>query len=212
MILIGQYDSPYVRRVAIALRLYGMDYEHRPWSTFADADRIRPYNPLTRVPTLVLDDGEVLIETNAILDHLDEQVGPERSLIPRQGPQRRAALKLCSLAEGLADKSVSLLYERVLHPEPSPAWSERCERQIGDALAALESDRGRRSSSYWWGETIRHEDIAVATAIRLTREAHPALFDENLLPALAGLAARCEARAEFMAVTQPLLPPRPDRG
>ena len=60
MILIGQYDSPFVRRVGIALTLYGMPFEHRPWSTFGEADKIRPYNPLTRVPTLVLDNGEVL--------------------------------------------------------------------------------------------------------------------------------------------------------
>src|SRR5215210_7335048 len=57
MILIGQYDSPFVRRVAIALRLYGIGFEHRPWSTFGDADRIAPYNPLRRVPTLVLEGG-----------------------------------------------------------------------------------------------------------------------------------------------------------
>ena len=63
MILIGQYDSPFVRRVAIAFRLYAMAYEHRPWSTFGDAERIAQYNPLRRVPALVLDDGEVLIES-----------------------------------------------------------------------------------------------------------------------------------------------------
>ena len=68
MFLIGQYDSPFVRRVAIALRLYGMPFEHRPWSTFGDADKIAPYNPLRRVPTLVLDSGEALIESTAILD------------------------------------------------------------------------------------------------------------------------------------------------
>jgi glutathione S-transferase len=89
MILIGQYDSPFVRRVAIALRLYGMAYEHRPWSTFGDADRIAPFNPLRRVPTLVLDNGEVLIESTAILDHLDELVGPARAMIADSGDRRR---------------------------------------------------------------------------------------------------------------------------
>ncbi len=68
MILIGQYDSPFVRRVGIALHLYGMTFEHRPWSTFGDGDKIALFNPLRRVPTLVLDDGEVLIESGAILD------------------------------------------------------------------------------------------------------------------------------------------------
>ena len=70
MILIGQFDSPFVRRVGIALELYGLAFEHRPWSVFGDTDLIRPYNPLTRVPTLVLDNGEALIESHSILDYL----------------------------------------------------------------------------------------------------------------------------------------------
>ena len=74
MILIGQYDSPFVRRVGIALTLYGLAFEHRPWSTFGDAEKIRPYNPLTRVPTLVLDDGDVLIDSTPIIDYLDSLV------------------------------------------------------------------------------------------------------------------------------------------
>ena len=61
MILIGQYDSPFVRRVGIALTLYGLPFEHKPWSTFGDAEKIRPYNPLTRVPTLVLDDRDGIV-------------------------------------------------------------------------------------------------------------------------------------------------------
>ncbi len=82
VILIGQYDSPFVRRVAIALRLYGMPFEHRPWSVFGDADALAAYNPLKRVPTLVLDDGDVLIDSAIILDWLDEVAGPERALFP----------------------------------------------------------------------------------------------------------------------------------
>src|SRR6478672_8615188 len=98
MILIGQYDSPFVRRVAIALKLYDIAYEHRPWSTFGDADRIAPFNPLRRVPTLVLDNGESLIESAAILDYLDELVGPSRGMIAESGEPRRHALKICALA------------------------------------------------------------------------------------------------------------------
>ena len=71
MILIGQYDSPFVRRVGIALTLYGIPFEHRPWGVFGDTDKIREYNPLVRVPTLVLDNGEVLIESHLMLDYID---------------------------------------------------------------------------------------------------------------------------------------------
>ena len=85
MILIGQYDSPFVRRVAIAMRLYGMAFEHRPWSTFGDAQRIAAFNPLRRVPTLVLDEGDVLVDSVSILDHLDEVAGPAKALIANRG-------------------------------------------------------------------------------------------------------------------------------
>ena len=147
MILIGQYNSPFVRRVAIALRFYGIAYEHRPWSTFGDGDRIAPFNPLRRVPTLVLDDGEALIESGAILDHLDEIVGPSRAMIADAGPARRHALKVCALATGLADKAVSLIYERVLHQTTSDQWVARCRTQIADVLTALEASRADRAAS-----------------------------------------------------------------
>src|SRR6478752_6725080 len=141
MILIGQYDSPFVRRVAIALRLYGLPFEHRPWSTFGEGDKIAPYNPLRRVPTLVLDSGEALIESFAILDYLDELVGPEQAMLARSGPGRRRQLKICALATGLADKAVSLVYERVLRKDQLKLWVERCEAQIGGVLAVLEKER-----------------------------------------------------------------------
>jgi glutathione S-transferase len=208
MILIGQYDSPFVRRVAIALRLYRIDYEHRPWSTFGDADRIAAFNPLRRVPTLVLDDGEVLIESGAILDHLDESVGPSRAMIADAGDPRRHGLKVCALATGLTDKAVSLTYERVLHQTTSDAWIARCGAQIADVLAVLEADRVAKSASrFWFGDAIGHADIAVACALRFTREAHPGLFDEQRWPVLAVHAATCEGLPAFREIAQPFLPP-----
>src|SRR5277367_5893296 len=132
MILIGQYDSPFVRRVAIAMKRYGLSYEHRPWSVWADAEELGRVNPLRRVPVLVLDDGTALVESASILDALDDLVGEERALLPRRGPVRRDGLRIASLATGAADKAVSLLYEKVLHPagHASPVWVERCEAQI----------------------------------------------------------------------------------
>lgn len=207
MILIGQYDSPFVRRVGIALRLYGMAFEHRPWSTFGDAEQVARYNPLRRVPTLVLDDGEVLIESGAILDHLDEVAGPSKALIAADGPDRRRALKVCALATGLADKAVSLFYERALHQETSRTWTERCAEQISGVLDVLEADRAARPTPYWFGNAIGHADIAVACALRFTREAHPGIFQERHWPALAAHADRCEALEPFRDIAQPFAPP-----
>ncbi len=203
MILIGQYDSPFVRRVAIALRLYGFAYEHRPWSVFSDAAEVARFNPLKRVPTLVLDDGEVLIESGAILDHLDELAGPEHALIPRGGEGRRHALKICALATGLADKAVSLVYERVLHEDSSRLWVERCASQIAGVLDALEADRAARPTVWWFGPSIGHADIATGCVLRFIGEAHPGVFDAARWPSLAAHAAACEALAPFGAVVQP---------
>ncbi len=210
MILIGQYDSPFVRRVAIALRLYELFFEHRPWSTFGEGDKIAPYNPLRRVPTLVLGSGETLIESTAILDYLDDLVGPEDAMIAPRGPARHRGLKICALATGLGDKGVSLLYERVLRKDPSKIWVERCQAQIGGVLDVLEQERTAVNTPYWFGERIGHADIAVACVLRFISEAHPQLFDAARYPALAAHAAGCEALPPFQEIVQPLAPPSGD--
>jgi glutathione S-transferase len=208
LILIGQFDSPFVRRVAIALELYELQYEHCTWSTFGDADLLAQFNPLRRVPTLVLDDREALIDSAAILDWLDEHVGPERALIAPRGPERRAALRICALATGLADKAVSLLYEHVLHKEVSQIWIDRCRIQIADVINVLEADRATRRRPYWFSEKLNHADIAVACALRFTREAHPGLFDPARWPALERHAMHCERLDPFCRIVQPLDPPK----
>lgn len=127
MQLIGQFDSPFVRRVGIALELYGMAYEHLPWSTFGDWKRFAHHNPLRRVPALVLDSGEALIDSAAILDHLDEVHGREVALIAPVGDARRAALRRIATATGIADKAVSFFYARLFASSLDAAFVARCE-------------------------------------------------------------------------------------
>lgn len=207
MILIGQYDSSFVRRVGIALRLYGLPFEHRPWSVFGDADRIAALNPLTRVPTMVLGEGEVLVDSVAILDHLDSLVSPEQALCPREGAGRRQSLRVSALASGLADKTVSLFYERRLHQTPSGTWVERCLRQIRGTLAALEADRAGRAGPYWFGDRIGHADIAVAASIRHMRDSHPDLAGLDGCPTLTAHCEQMEALPVFQEISQPFIPP-----
>jgi glutathione S-transferase len=205
MILIGQYDSPFVRRVGIALREYDMPFEHRRWSVWGDADKIAAYNPLRRVPTLVLDDGTSLIESGAILDAIDELAGAARAMIPREGAARRDALRVISLATGTADKAVSLLYEPLHRAHPSESWMDRCRLQIGDGLRALEDDRARRSTGWWLGEQLSHADVAVGCMLRFVGDAHPRLLDRARTPRLLEHAARCEARPSFLEILQPIV-------
>ncbi|MEY2757810.1 MAG: hypothetical protein RIR33_1588 [Pseudomonadota bacterium] len=204
MILIGQYDSPFVRRVAIAMRLYGMPFEHRPWSVFGDADKIAAYNPLMRVPTLVLNTGEALLESHAILDALDQLAPPGLVMMPPAGAERREAMRVCSLATGLADKAVSLVYETVVHQRGTKAWVERCRSQIAGALRELETSRMQHPTEWWFGAHIGHADVAVACVLRFLGDAHPGLFDlADGWPLLAAHAARCEALDSFRDLQQP---------
>ena len=206
MQLIGQYDSPFVRRVGIAMARYGMTFRQEPWSVWADADALAKWNPLRRVPVLVLDDGTALVESAAILDWLDDQVGPERALLPRSGVARRDGLRAAALATGLADKSVILLYEHVLRKQPdrSAVWVARSEAQIREPAALLERERAARATPWWLGDALSHADVAVACALRFLAEAHPKLAAEAVGPALSAEAARCEALSEFREICQPL--------
>jgi glutathione S-transferase len=207
MILIGQYDSSFVRRVGIALTLYSIPFEHRPWSTFSDVELIRPYNPLARVPTLVLDNGDVLIESHLIIDYIDSLVAPEKAMYPKAEPLRHQALKVAALATGLGDKVVGLFYELRLHEQTSDMWVQRCRAQIDAVLNALEADRTGRKTDYWFGDKIGHADIAVAAVLRHLNDAHPGLVDMGAFPALAAHSKRLEAMPVFQAISQPFIAP-----
>ncbi|QRY66845.1 glutathione S-transferase family protein [Ensifer sp. PDNC004] len=207
MILIGQYDSPFVRRVGIALSLYDIPFEHRPWSSFGNADELRVYNPLTRVPTLVLDDGTVLADSHIILDYLDSLVSDDRVLLPRTEPARHRALRVATLATGLGDKAVSLFYEKRLHGAVSALWVDRCRRQIEETLQVLETSRSEGTGAYWFGERIGHADIAVAAVLRFLKEVHPDLVAVARYPRLQAHADMLEALPVFQTISQPFIPP-----
>jgi glutathione S-transferase len=165
MLLIGMFDSPFVRRVAITMKLLDMPFEHANWSIGRDFDRIREYNPLGRVPTLVLRSGESLMESSAILDYLDEAAGRERALLPPSGPDRRQALKLMAMATGAAEKGVLQVYEGVFRPEEKRhrPWLERLRVQMSSSLAAIDRYAGERGASQWLvGKRMTQADITAA--------------------------------------------------
>lgn len=207
MILIGQYDSSFVRRIGIALTLYGIPFEHRPWSVFGDADKIRAYNPLTRVPTLVLEDGGVIVDSPSMIDYIDSLVPADRAMLPRHEPARHEALRIVALGTGLAEKGVALFYEMRLHDTISAVWVDRCRAQISATLQALETDRAARLGPYWFGDRIGHADIAVAASLRHLTNSHPGLVDMNAFPALRDNAAKMEAMEVFQEISQAFIPP-----
>ena len=207
MILIGQYDSPFVRRVGLALTVYGFMFEHKPWSAFADAALIRAHNPLARVPTLVLDDGGMLTDSHVILSYLDGLMPPEKRLMPEGEPARRQAHTVVGLACAAADAAVSLFYELRLHETASDMLVKRRSGQIAGALAALESEATGCSGDFLFEERLTHADIAVAAACRFISEAHPRLVALADFPRLADHCTRLEVSEVFQEVSQPFIPP-----
>jgi glutathione S-transferase len=200
MLLIGMYDSPYVRRVAISMKLCGIAFEHGDWSVGAGFERIRQYNPLVRVPTLVLDDGEVLFDSAVLLDFLDEMVGPQRALLPRVGRERRTALRLMAGAIGAADKAREQVYERAFRPPEKrhEPWLARCRTQMHGGLSEIERHASERGTGRWLvGERLTQADITVVCAFTFLIEALALSAHTAPYPALRALAARCEALPEF---------------
>jgi len=203
MLLIGMFDSPFVRRVAVSLKLLDIGFEHANWSVGRDFDRIRAYNPLGRVPTLVLDDGEALIESAAILDYIDELVGPARALLPRSGPERRAALKLMAMAVGAAEKCVAQVYEEAFRPPERrhAPWVERCREQMLAAAAQMERACAAAGAGAWLvGERRTQADVTATCAYTFMSDTGRLPADPAQFPAWRAHAARCEALPAFQAV------------
>ncbi len=203
ILLIGMFDSPFVRRVAVSMKLLGFVFEHANWSVGKDHARIRSYSPLGRVPTLVLDDGEVLTDSAAILDHLDSVVGPERALVPAIGMARRQVLQFMALANAAAEKGRELINERIARPpemrhEP---WEARCRSQMHGALGEIERRYAQRPGKWLVGEHLTQADITLACVWACLREA--VALEDDPYPSLAALAARCEALPEFVATRLP---------
>ncbi len=209
MILIGQYDSPYVRRVGIAATLYGVAFENRPWSTFGDGEKIEAYNPARRVPALVLDDGAVVVESAYALDWLDDRrrASGGEALIPAGGVERREILYRTALATGLSDKIVALFYEKALHEVRSDLWLARCRAQIAASLKALDALRAEASGDWLMGDALTHADIALGCTLQHARESSRDEIDLDAWPALAAHNARCEASPAFQAIYKPFTGP-----
>ena len=196
MILVGQYDSPFTRRVAVALHWYGVAFVRDTRSIFGDAQAMGQISPLTRIPALVLDDGEVLIDSAAILDWLDE--GADRPLIPRQGSERRFALQFTALASGMMDKAGAVVYERHLH-EPAhrnPDWEARC---LAQTRAGLQECARRLRGPYACGEKMTHADVMITCAIGYMQDRLPEALAGLSIAPLLELAAHCETLPAFVA-------------
>ena len=201
MILIGRYVSPFVRRVAVTLKTLGIAYEHRPLSTIDNRAEVQAVNPLGRVPALILDDGEVLVDSNPILDYLDELVGPERALVPASGPERRRVLQLVAFGLGAADKALACFIERKLRPVDKQ-HQLLLERFAEQALAGLHHLEGLCTDQWLAGPRLTQADITAVAAVDFIAATWPEMLPADGFPRLRDLCRRANALPAF-AETHP---------
>ncbi len=198
MQLIGMLDSPYVRRVAISLQLLGLPFEHRSLSVFRTFDQFRAINPVVKAPTLVCDDGTVLMDSTLILDYAETLAAP-RSLMPGAPRQRQTALRTIGLALAACETSVQLVYERHLRPpeKPHAPWAGRVIGQMHAAYGELEAELARRPPDA--GGAIGAAEIMTAVSWYFTERMLPGTVRDASYPRLRALSAWAEGLPEFLA-------------
>ncbi|HZA95049.1 MAG TPA: glutathione S-transferase family protein [Burkholderiaceae bacterium] len=190
MILVGRYRSPFTRRVAISMQLLGIAYEHRPHTAWSNLAEVRAVNPVGRVPALVLDSGESLFDSSAILDYIDQLAGPQRALVPPREPERHQVLRVTACALGVLEKVVAALYEQTMHPAEKvhQPWIEHNESQARSGLQWLAALPQSPSLA---GAGFTQADVTTIAMYDFTRIVNARLIPDGKYPRLDALATHC---------------------
>lgn len=197
MRLIGMLDSPYVRRVAISLECLGIPFEHEAVSVFSTFEKFRSINPVVKAPTLLCDDGEVLMDSSLILQFIEATAAHGRSLWPRDPAALQHEFRAVGLALAACEKSVQIVYERNLRPPEAQyqPWLQRVTGQLLAAYAGLESEVQHRPAAF----LALHSQAAISAAVawQFTQSMLASIVPAGYHPALAGLSQRLEQTREF---------------
>jgi glutathione S-transferase len=200
MQLIGMLDSPYVRRVAVSLQFLGLPFQHRSISVFRAMDQFRQFNPVVKAPSLVCDDGTVLMDSTLILQYAESLADPGRSLMPASVTETQRVLRVIGLALAACEKSVQIIYERHLRPQDKQhePWVSRVTGQLLAAYTALEDELSRVCLQTNRG-TLNQAGITASVAWHFTQAMLPEVVASSGHPALSRLSAASEQLPEFRA-------------
>jgi len=192
MKLVGMLDSPYVRRVAISLDLYGVAFEHQSLSVFRTFDEFAQINPVVKAPTLVLDDGTVLMDSSLILDYLEALAPADKKLLPQAPAARARDLQVLGLALAACEKSVQIVYEHNLRPAEKlhAPWLDRISGQL---LAAY----GLLDKLVAGDDTLNQASITAAVAWSFSQYTVASVVKAEAFPNLQRLAERLEQHPAF---------------
>ncbi len=197
MKLIGMLDSPYVRRTAISLDCLGVRFEHEAVSVFSTFETFQAINPVVKAPTLVCDDGEVLMDSSLILQFAEAANADGRSLWPGNPAERQHDFRAVGLALAACEKSVQVVYERNLRPpeKQHEPWVARVTGQLLAAYAGLEREVQARPKAF---AAMNQASITAAVAWQFTQSLLAAVVPAGKHPGLVALSARMEATPPFL--------------
>ena len=200
MKLIGMLDSPFVRRVAITAQFLDLKLEYSLMSIFRNYDDIRAINPMVKVPSLICDDGTLLVDSTLIIAYLESITDSDTKLTPGDPDQRLASLSHTGTALVAMEKIAQLIYERSQRPEEKQhePWKNRLEQQQLGALRLLEAAVDA-IPNWIFGDKISHADISIAIAWRFAAMHSEDRIDLSKYPKLAAFSKRAEALPEFVA-------------
>ncbi|OYU04986.1 MAG: glutathione S-transferase [Pseudomonas sp. PGPPP1] len=192
MKLIGMLDSPYVRRVAISLDLYGVEFEHQSLSVFSTFTEFSRINPVVKAPTLVLDDGTVLMDSSLILDYLETLAPTDKKLLPQAPAARAHDLQVLGLALAACEKSVQIVYEHNLRPAEKlhAPWLDRISGQLLAAYSLLEKQLGE-------SDALNQANLTAAVAWSFSQYTVASVVKVDGFPKLKRLTEQLEQHPAF---------------
>jgi glutathione S-transferase len=198
MRLIGMLDSPYVRRVAISLKLMEVSFTHEPTSVFGHYETFAAINPVVKAPTLVTDGGTVLMESSLILEYVESLVPAERRLRPDGDSDYARAQRIVGLALAACEKTVQIVYERNLRPKEKQhqPWIDRITGQLLAAYALLEAEIAG-TGGWLFGDRPLQADVSAVVAWRFTQSTLADIVVASSHPSLSKMSVWAESTSEF---------------
>jgi glutathione S-transferase len=201
MKLIASQTSPYARKVRIALVEKKIEYDFVEESPWAAETTVPDYNPLGKVPVLVLDDGTTLFDSRVIVEYLDT-VSPVSRLIPEPNRQRIVVRRWEALADGICDAAVAIVLERKRPAkQQNKDWLDRQRRKVDLGVNELAQELGDR---LWCnGDAYSLADIAAGCALAYLDLRHPDIDWRGSYANLVKLAEKLSKRPSFAETGPP---------
>ena len=202
MKIIGSLTSPYVRKVRIMLAEKKIDAELVLNNVWDASTTITDFNPLGKVPCLVMDDGGAMFDSRVIVEYVDT-LSPVGKLIPAAGRERAAVKTWEALADGILDAGILARLEATWRPAPeqSAAWIDRQMNKIQTALQSMSAGLGENNWCY--GNQFSLADIAVGCALGYLQFRFPQLQWQTQYPNLARLYTKLAQRQSFIETSPP---------